>query len=114
MQTDIIANYTYDDFGRIVRKSRSGAVADMTYEYDNLHGWVKRIASSKGFEQRLYRETEGQNKRWNGSISAMTWRVNNSTLRRYDYEYDGMNRLTRADFRIMPSDATATRLRPSR
>ncbi len=96
--TDTIAAYTYDDFGHIIANNRSGAAADMTYEYDNLHGWLTRIASSKNFEQKLYRETEGKNRRYNGSISAMTWKTDNNTLRRYDYSYDGLNRLTNADY----------------
>gem|GEM_PF-2457818 len=96
--TDTISNFVYDDFGHVIANNRSGTAGDMSYEYDNLHGWVTCIASAKNFEQRLYRETEGQNKRWNGSISAMTWKTDNSTLRRYDYTYDGQNRLTCADY----------------
>ncbi len=97
--SNAVGTYAYDDFGRVVRKSRSGAVADMTYEYDNLHGWLKRIASSGGFEQKLYRETEGNKPCFNGSISAMTWKVaSNGRLRRFDYEYDGMNRLWNAEY----------------
>ena len=57
--TNTVANYAYkyDDFGRVIANNRGRTSADMTYEYDNLHGWLKRITSSGGFEQRLYRET---------------------------------------------------------
>ena len=97
-RTDTIRNLIYDDFGHVIANNRSGTAGDMTYEYDNLHGWATRITSAKGFEQRLYRETEGKTRRFNGSISAMTWRMNNSIMRRYDYSYDNMNRLTSADY----------------
>lgn len=72
--------------------------AILSYEYDDLHGWLKRIASSGGFEQKLYCEMEGNEPCFNGSISAMTWKVaSTGRLRRSDYEYDGMNRQTSAE-----------------
>ena len=96
--TDTIAAYTYDDFGRVIANNRSGTATDMSFAYDNLHGWVTKIASGSGFEQKLYRETEGRNPRFNGSISAMSWKTDNDRLRRYDYTYDGLNRMTLADY----------------
>ena len=98
LRTDTICKLTYDNFGRIKNNNRSGTKADMTYDYDPMHGWVNRINSAGGFEQRLYRETGGNTPRWNGGISAMTWKVNNAYLRRFDYDYDAMNRLTSAEY----------------
>ncbi len=69
----------------------------MTYEYDNLHGWLTRMRAGCGFVQKLYRESGALNNRFNGSISAMTWRITDSgKTRRYDYTYDELNRLTEA------------------
>ncbi len=96
--TDTIQDLTYDDFGHIIGNNRSGTAADMSYAYDNLHGWTKQIKSKGGFEQNLYRETEGKHPRWDGSISAMTWQTDEGSINRYDYEYDGLNRLTLADY----------------
>ena len=93
--TDSIMNLQYDELGNITNNDRSGTSAHMTYTYDLLHGWVKEIASAGGFQQKLYREDNPGNQLYNGSISAMTWKVpGNTLLRRYDYTYDGLNRLT--------------------
>ena len=93
----------YDDFGNIIGIDRGGTAADMTYDYDLLHGWVKEISSSGGFEQRLYREDNTGHEFYNGSISAMTWKVPGQNYeRRYDYTYDGMNRLVEGAYSHLP------------
>ncbi len=97
--TDTISAYTYDDFGRIIAKNRSGAAGDMSYEYDNLHGWLTCIRDAKGiFEQKLFRETGGKTPCFNGSISAVEWKTTIGDRQRYDFAYDGLNRLTWADY----------------
>lgn len=98
MRRDTISNLTYDDFGRVMHNSRGGTVADMTYSHDKMHGWLTGIRSGGSFEQNLYRETEGCSPCYNGNISAMTWRTGSDYVRRFDYGYDSMNRLLRADF----------------
>lgn len=98
-QTETIQDLSYDAFGQISSNNRGGSVADMTYDYDNLHGWLTRIQSSGGFDQKLFRESGGSNSYFNGSIAAMTWSVpGENATRRYDYIYDGMNRLTGAAY----------------
>ncbi len=52
--TDTIQCLTYDDFGHIIGNNRSGTAADMSYAYDNLHGWTTKIKSAGGFEQNLF------------------------------------------------------------
>ena len=94
---DTLQSFTYDDFGRVVRNNRNGVNGDMTYKYDNLHGWLTNVKAGCGFEQNLYREKGGQNPMYNGSISAMSWKSPSSDkIRRYDYTYDGLNRLNDA------------------
>ncbi len=44
--TNTIQNLTYDDFGHIIGNNRSGTAADMSYAYDNLHGWAKQRLKS--------------------------------------------------------------------
>ena len=43
-------NLTYDNFGRVTTNDRGGTSADMNYTYDLLHGWVKEISSTGGFD----------------------------------------------------------------
>ena len=95
---DEIMKSTYDDFGNMIANDRKGTAGDMTYAYDNLHGWLKQIGSASGFSQTLFRETGADNPRWNGSISAMTWNVGDFVNRTYNYTYDGLNRLISADY----------------
>ena len=93
--TVIVKTLVYDDWNNVTTTDRDGTAADMTYSYDLLHGWIKAINSTGGFLQKLYREDHSSHPLYNGSISAMTWKVpGNTFLRRYDYSYDGLNRLT--------------------
>lgn len=97
-RTDVISQLSYDSFGNIWQSDRGGTKADMTYDYDPMHGWLTRVKSGGSFDQRLYRETEGDTPCFNGNISAMTWRTGNDYLRRFDYQYNGLDWLTQADF----------------
>ena len=98
LRIDTIQSLTYDAFGNMINNDRGGVFSDMSYEYDVMHGWLTGIKSGSGFGQNLYRETEGSIPRWDGSLSAMSWKTDNGHLRRFDYTYDAMHRLTRADF----------------
>ena len=98
MRIDTIQHLTYDNFGHVMTNDRGGTVADMTYGYDQMHGWLKSIKSSGKFEQKLYREMEGSTPCYNGNISAMTWKTGNDYVRRFDYRYNAMNWLSHADF----------------
>ncbi len=46
LMTDTLQHLTYDDFGQIIGNNRSGTAADMSYTYDNLHGWTTRLILS--------------------------------------------------------------------
>ena len=95
--------FGYDEVGNLASMNRSGTSADMNYTYDLLHGWVKEISSTGGFQQKLYREDNANHPLYNGSISAMTWQVPGSRyMRRYDYTFDGMNRLTEGFYTQSP------------
>jgi len=97
--TETVMSLQYDAFGNIKNNDRGGTEADMSYTYDLLHGWVKEISSTGGFKQKLYREGNTDNPLFNGSISAMTWKVgDHGAVHRYDYTYDGLNRLTKAAY----------------
>lgn len=97
--TVTILQPTYDDFGHVVANNRSGTAGDMLYAYDNLHGWLTRIQSAGGFDQKLYRESGTAHNLFNGSIAAMSWKMPDAfTVHRYDYAYDGLNRLLHGSY----------------
>ena len=94
-------SYAYDEFGRIARSDRSGNAADMEYSYDDMHGWLTETESHGGFKQTLYHENADKNPRYNGSIAAMSWEVDDSQKHTYHYKYDELNRLVAADYSLI-------------
>ena len=91
-----VSNPSYDVFGNVTANDRPGMAADMAYDYDKLHGWLKGISSPCGFSEQLQRETAA-NAQFSGNIGSMQWRnTSNGEQHNYDYTYDGLGRLTDA------------------
>ena len=96
--TQVISHPTYDVFGNITANDRPGTAADMAYTYDRLHGWVSGISSPSGFSEELLRET-ATDAQFSGNIGSMEWRnISDGEQHRYDYTYDGLGRLTNAQY----------------
>ena len=98
-QPIILAEYTYNDLGRIIQKEIGGSEA-VDYRY-NVRGWPIRLAGDKFTESLTYNSSTGsltpQTPLWGGDISAMTWNVeDDERLRGYQFIYDGLRRLTDA------------------
>ncbi|KAB4074631.1 RHS repeat-associated core domain-containing protein [Bacteroides uniformis] len=93
-----LADYAYDNLGRLQSKSLHGSATNkLTYAY-NVRGWLTGISGSK-FTQNLYYNTGTGTAKYNGSISSMTWKTGNeSTIRGYKFTYDGLSRLMNATY----------------
>ena len=93
-----LADYAYDNLGRLQSKSLHGSATNkLTYAY-NVRGWLTGISGSK-FTQNLYYNTGTGTAKYNGSISSMTWKAGNeSTIRGYKFTYDGLSRLMNATY----------------
>lgn len=91
----VLVSNEYDDLGRLVRTKPMNSNSLMTQYTYNVRSWPKTI-SSPLFSEALYYE-DGTTPCWNGNISSMTWNAD-SILRRYNFQYDGLSRLTRADY----------------
>ena len=93
-----LADYAYDNLGRLQSKSLHGSATNkLTYAY-NVRGWLTGISGSK-FTQNLYYNTGNGTAKYNGSISSMTWKAGNeSTIRGYKFTYDGLSRLMNATY----------------
>ena len=93
-----LADYAYDNLGRLQSKSLHGSATNkLTYAY-NVRGWLTGIRGSK-FTQNLYYNTGTGTAKYNGSISSMTWKAGNeSTIRGYKFTYDGLSRLMNATY----------------
>ena len=93
-----LADYAYDNLGRLQSKSLHGSATNkLTYAY-NVRGWLTGISGTK-FTQNLYYNTGNGTARYNGSISSMTWKAGNeSTVRGYKFTYDGLDRMLNATY----------------
>ena len=93
-----LADYAYDNLGRLQSKSLHGSATNkLTYAY-NVRGWLTGISGSK-FTQNLYYNNGNGTAKYNGSISSMTWKAGNeSTIRGYKFTYDGFSRLMNATY----------------
>ena len=80
-----LADYAYDNLGRLQSKSLHGSATNkLTYAY-NVRGWLTGISGSK-FTQNLYYNNGNGTAKYNGSISSMTWKAGNeSTIRGYKF-----------------------------
>ena len=109
--TELIADNTYDNLGRLVEsKSNNGKIRD-TYSY-NLHGWLTNHQNydRDTYYGPIYIETlyyaDGPNSKpcYNGNISAQVYADANTNVnapsdyKGYKYFYDGMDRMTSAQY----------------
>lgn len=86
-----LAEYTYDDLGRVKQKKLGGTTHSSTYSY-NIRNWLTGITGSKFTQTLTYNNgTAG----YNGNITAMGWTANGDS-HHYDFAYDGLSRLTSA------------------
>ena len=96
--TQVVSQPTYDVFGNVTANNRPGTAADMTYDYDTLHGWLKGVSSPSGFSEQLLRE-DATVPLFSGNIGSMQWRnTSNGEQHQYDYTYDELGRLTNSDY----------------
>ncbi|MBO9572666.1 MAG: hypothetical protein J7497_10745, partial [Chitinophagaceae bacterium] len=115
-----VAENEYDPLGKI-KKKKLGAAPVETLDYDyNIRGWLlganrdyAKSASSTnnyfgfdlGYDKNGITPTGGSSlgayaaTQFNGNITGMVWKsTGDDEIRKYDYTYDVVNRLTGADF----------------
>ena len=90
--TVTLANYTYDNKGRLATKKLHGSSSNqLTYAY-NIRSWLTGISSNK-FTQNLTYNNGSTG--FNGNITAMNWTANGSS-HSYAFTYDDVNRMLNA------------------
>lgn len=122
---ELIVNNHYDELGQLTEKRVGGLVASVpeqsvglqTIDYDyNIRGWLKTINDPSSLGNDLfafkinYRNIEmgTGNPLYNGNIKETIWKTANdgTTISRgYAYNYDDLNRLTKADYGVNSSGA---------
>ncbi len=87
----------YDNFGRITKVERGLQGGTSAYTYD-LAGRLTYITHDGGFTQTLHYADGPGTPRYDGMVSAMSWKTGpgETRLRGYMYEYDELGRLTGA------------------
>jgi RHS repeat-associated protein len=116
----VIASMDYDAMGRLKNKylgTKPGTTADpletLTYDY-NIRDWLLGVNRAYlsgnpsnnyfGFELGYDKKANQANvdfkeAQFNGNISGMVWRSKGDGVqRKYDFSYDALNRLLKADF----------------
>ena len=95
----------YDELGRVKRKylhgSSSNALQTVNYKY-NIRNWLNDIndvaALGSDFFAMNLNYTSGTNPQYNGNISSMKWKSAMFSANAYNFDYDGANRITTADY----------------
>ena len=96
----VLQSNSYDEIGRLTTQTVNDGATPIDYAY-NVHGRLKTI-TSPNFSQALYYETaaDGNAGYLNGNIKSNiivnTTSANRTQTMRYNYTYDGLNRLTAA------------------
>lgn len=91
----VLSENYYDALGRLSKKQLHNRSINTNFEY-NIRGWLTGI-DCPSFQQKIY-YVDGKNTPfYNGNISSMTWRSDTIT-RGYCYNYDGLNRVLKAEY----------------
>jgi RHS repeat-associated protein len=111
----LIASNTYDELGQLMSKNVGGTdiagaagLQKVDYNY-NIRGWLKSINDTANLQPSVtvpkdlfafkinYNDPASAKALYNGNISETFWKTNSdNTLRKYNYAYDNLNRLTYA------------------
>ena len=86
-----LAEYTYDDLGRMEQKKLGGTAHSSTYSY-NIRSWLTGITGSKFTQTLAYNNNTAG---YNGNITAMGWTADGDS-HSYTFTYDGLSRLLNA------------------
>ena len=86
-----LAEYTYDDLGRVKQKKLGGTAHSSTYSY-NIRSWLTGITGSKFTQTLAYNNSTAG---YNGNITAMGWTADGDS-HSYTFTYDGLSRLLNA------------------
>ena len=101
-----LSSNTYDELGRLdsCAMNNGGHGATVAYTY-NVRGWVQSVVNNHFYEWLHYQDApSGGTPCYNGNISGITWlqreslKAATSAESQYSFSYDGLNRLSRADY----------------
>ncbi|WP_192350457.1 DUF6443 domain-containing protein [Algoriphagus sp. Y33] len=98
-----IATYTYDELGQLITKNWNG-LQTVNYRY-NPRGWLTHIndanlsQSGDTFGMQIFYDFGYSSSNLNGNVSGIQWKSSRDNVKRnYGFNYDRVNRLTRAHY----------------
>ncbi len=104
---ELLAEYTYNELGQVTNKKVGNNLESIDYAY-NVRGWVTSVNNPSNLGTHLfgyqlkYSNPSNTNLavgKYNGNISEVDWAsADTSTLQRYGYLYDSINRLKKANY----------------
>ena len=108
---ELISRNSYDELGQLISKNVGGLASaeplglqEVNYSY-NIRGWLKTINDVNNIGSDLfafkinYDTPATATPLFNGNISETLWKTStDNNLRKYDYQYDQLNRLLKADY----------------
>jgi RHS repeat-associated protein len=100
-----IVGMDYNDLGQATVKTLGNNLENLQYDY-NIRGWLKGInidytknSGNHFFGTELHYDYGYNQNQFNGNIAGVTWRgFNDKEYRSFGFDYDGGNRLLKADF----------------
>ncbi|WP_337050830.1 RHS repeat-associated core domain-containing protein, partial [Elizabethkingia meningoseptica] len=101
---EVLAENIYNELGQLEAKNVGNGIQSIRNEY-NIRGALSKMNDPKNLMNKLfgfelkYINPAGTSKRYNGNIAETDWATqSDGTLRRYSYEYDGVNRLKAGNY----------------
>ncbi|MGV0923762.1 RHS repeat domain-containing protein [Empedobacter tilapiae] len=123
-KVEVLTQNNYNNIGQLTSKKVGNTTTSpyQTVDYNyNIRGWLTQINDITNlgtdlFAYKINYNTKDQTKAsnntqelFNGNISQTFWLTQeNSFLRSYDYKYDGLNRLTNANYSNLAKDFAGT------
>ncbi|UOU99885.1 DUF6443 domain-containing protein [Chryseobacterium daecheongense] len=100
---ELLADNTYNELSQLSNKKVGNNLQSIDYAY-NIRGWMTKINDPAnlngklfGYEMKYTNPTYNNvsSGKYNGDIAEIDWATsNNGILKRYNYQYDTLNRLT--------------------
>jgi len=102
---ELLTENSYNELSQLKNKKVGNNLQSIDYAY-NIRGWMTKINDPVSLGGKLfgyeikYDYPIDIEKRYNGNITEVDWRTaSDNVFRRYDYRYDGLNRLTLSHYR---------------
>lgn len=104
---EILAQNEYNEFSQLKNKKVGNNLQSIDYTY-NIRGWLTKINNPASLGGKLFGyeikynspvNTSQSSARYNGNIAEVDWQAaNNQVLKRYSYQYDGLDRLKKGTY----------------